>query len=253
MTSPSLPSFASESGALSSVRVVLVHTSHPGNIGAAARAMKTMGLEALYLVDPKRAPDAESVAMASRATDVLERATLCASLDEALRGTVYAVASTARARDLSHEVVTPREAAARLLREVTRGPVAIVFGPEKYGLTAADVSKCNLIACIPASPGYSSLNLAAAVQVFAYELRVAADSGVPLVRGESEPAAYEDVERLYAHLEQTLYEIGFLDPKQPKRLVQRLRRLFTRARLEKEEVNILRGILAAAQSHAKKS
>jgi tRNA/rRNA methyltransferase len=146
-------------------------------------------------------------------------------------------------------VLTPREAAARLVHEAARGPVALLFGPEKHGLTVEEVSRCGVIAMVPANPDYPSLNLAAAVQLFAYEMRQAAEATETYPQELLEPAPYEDVERLFDHLEQTLYDIDFLDPRNPKRLMQRLRRLFQRARLEREEVNILRGILAAAQKH----
>jgi tRNA/rRNA methyltransferase len=232
---------------LQNVRVVLCQTSHPGNIGAAARAMKTMGLTSLYLVNPKRFPCPEAEAMAARSTELLEAARVCTTLDEALAGTVYAAACTARNRDLSHAILTAREAGLRLVEEAARGPVALVFGPEKYGLTVEDVNRCSAIAMIPANPEYSSLNLGAAVQVFAYELRQAAEAMDSYPPAAYAPAKYEEVERLFEHLEQTLYDIEFLDPRQPKRLMQRMRRLFQRTRLEHEEVNILRGILAAAQ------
>jgi tRNA/rRNA methyltransferase len=247
MTSPSAPAQPLPERLLASVRVVLCRTSHPGNIGACARAMKTMGLDRLCLVEPARFPHAEAEAMATRATDVLERATLCATLDEALAGTVFAAACTARPRDLSPMALTPREAAARLIREAAHGPVALVFGPERTGLTVEEVSRCSVISTIPANPAYSSLNLAAAVQVFAYEARLAACLIEALPQEQHAPATHEEVELLYAHLERTMIETGFLDPASPKRLMQRMRRLFGRARLEQEEVNILRGILAAAQ------
>jgi tRNA/rRNA methyltransferase len=236
---------------LDNVRIVLCHTSHPGNIGGAARAMKTMGLTRLHLVNPKLFPSEDSSAMAAHASDVLEAAHVHAELDPALTGTVFAVACTARSRDLSHVMLTAREAAARLVHEAARGPVALVFGPEKYGLTVEEVSRCSVIAMIPANPDYSSLNLAAAVQIFAYEARQAALATGSFAQEAFEPAPYEDVERLFGHLEQTLYDIEFLNPKSPKRLMQRLRRLFQRARLEREEVNILRGILAAMQKSRK--
>jgi tRNA/rRNA methyltransferase len=247
MTSPSAPD---SEQLLANVRVVLCRTSHPGNIGACARAMKTMGLEQLYLVNPGRFPDADADAMASRATDLLERARVCATLDEALAGTVFAAASTARWRDLSHAVLTPRESAERLVREAMHAPVALVFGPERTGLTVDEVSRCSVVASIPANPAYSSLNLGSAVQIFAYEARLAAMQIQSLPQEQHAPANYEEVELFFAHLEQTMVDIGFLNPAQPKRLLQRMRRLFTRARLEREEVNILRGILAAAQKDA---
>jgi len=229
----------------------MCQTSHPGNIGACARAMKTMGLEQLVLVNPKFFPHPEAEAMASRATDVLERARVCTDIDEALGGTVFAAASTARGRDLSHPVLTPREAAVRMIEEARHGPVALVMGAEKYGLTVEEVNRCSVIATIPANPDYSSLNLAAAVQLFAYELRLAALDPLP-AQQEFAPATHEDLERFYAHLEQTLLDVGFLNPSAPKRLMQRMRRLFARARVEREELNILRGILAAAQEAARK-
>jgi tRNA/rRNA methyltransferase len=237
--------------ALERVRIVLCHTSLPANIGAAARAMKTMGLASLYLVDPRQFPHADAEALASRATDILAAARACASLDDALAGTVYAVASTARNRDMSHPVLTPREAAARIVEEAQRGPVALVFGPEKFGLTVQEVNRCSVIATVPANPEYSSLNLAAAVQLFAYEIRLAAHRGQALPQQSFEAATFEEIEMFYAHLEQALLEIGFINPKEPKRLMQRMRRLFARVRLEREEVNILRGILNLAQDHAR--
>jgi tRNA/rRNA methyltransferase len=236
---------------LERVRVVLCSTSHPGNIGASARALKTMGLRSLYLVSPKHFPAADADAMAAGAADLLRTAAVCASIDEALDGTVFAVACTARSRDLSHAVLTARETGLRLVSEAAYGPVALVFGPEQSGLTGREVDRCAAIGMIPTSPDYSSLNLAAAVQIFAYEVRQAAEAVAGYPQATYEAASYGDVESFYRHLEQTLYDIGFLDPKQPKRLMQRLRRLFQRARLEKEEVNILRGILSSAQKPAK--
>jgi tRNA/rRNA methyltransferase len=251
MTSPT-PSEQPSDAPLARVRVVLVETSHPGNIGAVARAMKTMGIDSLVLVRALRAPDAQAQAMASGAVDVLDAARVCDTLDEALQGTVFAVASTARSRDLSHELLTPRQAAARMIEESRHGPVALVMGPEKYGLTARDVSRCSVISSIPTNPAYGSLNLASAVQLFAYELRLAALPVDALPQESYPPATHEDLELFYAHLEQTIVDIGFLDPAAPKRLMQRMRRLFARARLEREELNILRGILAAAQAAARR-
>ena len=231
------------SPALANVRVVLSHTSHPGNIGAAARAMKTMGLADLRLVNPKHFPDPQAEAMASGALDVLERARVCASLDEALAGTVLAAAASARGRELRPEALDARAAAQRLAAEAAHAPVALVFGPEQAGLTSEELGRCQLLVRIPVSPEYPSLNLAAAVQVLAYELRMAA-LGAPEPPGpEFPPATLDELERFYEHLEQTLLATGFLDPEHPKRLMPRLRRLFSRARLEKEEVNILRGVL----------
>lgn len=231
---------------LDNVRVVLSHTTHPGNIGAAARAMKTMGLARLYLVNPKSFPDAQATAMASGAVDVLDHAQVCASLDDALQGTVLAAALTTRPRDLPHEIYDARQAACELVEQGRRHEVAIVFGTEMSGLTIAEVSKCRLLVRIPANPNYTSLNLAAAVQVMAYELRMALPEVEKISASPGyEPASFEEVEMFYRHLESSLVASGFLDPEQPKRLMQRLRRLFARSRLEKEEVNILRGILRA--------
>jgi len=231
--------------ALERVRVVLCETSHPGNIGAAARAMKTMGLSRLVLVKPKHFPHADSEAFASGALDVLRAAVIRDSLEEALAGTVLAVASTSRHRDLTHEVVDCREACKRMVQVASHDEVALVFGPERTGLTIRDVNKCQLIAAIPANPDYASLNLAQAVQVFGYELRMSAAGMATPVPQSSEPATHDEVEGFYRHLEEVFHASGFLDPQEPKRLMQRMRRLFARARLEKEEVNILRGFLRA--------
>jgi tRNA/rRNA methyltransferase len=228
---------------LSHIRIVLSHTSHPGNIGAAARAMKTMGIVSLYLVKPKKFPDAEAEAMASGASDVLRRARVCASLAEALQGTVYALAVSARRRELAHVSADAHSAVQGLLAAAQQGEVAIVFGTEVSGLTNEEILQCRAMAHIPADPAYSSLNLAAAVQVIAYEARVAALGPLALPASEFELARHEDIENFYAHLEQSLLASGFLDPANPRRLIPRLRRLFGRAHLEQEEVNILRGML----------
>ena len=250
---PSSDDNASPAALLSQVRVVLCQTSHPGNIGACARAMKTMGLQHLFLVEPKHFPHAEADAMASRATDILESARVCTTLDQALAGTVFAAASTGRSRDLSHAVLTPREAAARMIEEARHGPVALVMGAEKYGLTMEQVNRCRVMVGIPANPEYSSLNLASAVQLLAYELRLAALQPAPMPQKRYPPATHEDMELFYAHLEQAMVDIGFLNPDEPRRLMQRMRRLFERSRVEREELNILRGVLAAAQEAARKA
>jgi tRNA/rRNA methyltransferase len=229
---------------LANLRVVLCQTSHPGNIGAAARAMKTMGLSNLYLVQPKKFPHTEATALATGAADVLDRAVVCETLEEALAGCAFAIGLSARRRDLSHEVMDTREAAQQALAVAASQPVALVFGTEMSGLSNAELDRCQLLAMIPANPEFSSLNLAAAVQVMCYELRMAALDGrmEPVEFGEP-LANNEDLEMLYRHMEETLISIGFLNPAAPGRLMQRLRRLYARARPEKEEVNILRGIL----------
>jgi len=230
---------------LDNVRIVLSHTSHPGNIGGAARAMKTMGLDALYLVNPKSFPDAAADARATGAQDLLERARVCTSLDEALAGTVLAVACTARSRDLAHEVLSARQVGPVLLEHALQGPVALVFGTEMSGLTNEETGKCQVLAHIPTNPDYSSLNLAAAVQVMAYELRTALPEAAAMEAKPRALATFEDVEYFYQRLEKILVETEFLDPEQPKRLMARLRRLFARARLEAQELNILQGMLTA--------
>ena len=227
------------------MRVVLNRPSHPGNIGAAARAMKTMGLSRLYLVDPRRFPDAEATTRASGALDVLEQATVCASLDEALAGTVLAAALTSRRRDLSLPPLTPREAAPQLLAETAQGEVALVFGAETSGLSNDELDRCQMMVMIPANPEYASLNLAAAVQVLSYELRTASLIGAVSAAEPGNWAELDEIEGVFGHLEQVMVASGFLDPASPKRLMHRLRRLFARTRLEREEVNILRGILTS--------
>lgn len=229
---------------LRAVHVVLVAPSHPGNIGAAARAMLTMGLERLVLVDPRRYPDPDAAALASGATAVLDGARVVATLDQALAGCVLAVGLTARPREFAGRVLAVREAAAQAIAHAAHGDVAVVFGTEMSGLSNAELARCGIVATIPANPGYGSLNLAAAVQVAAYELRLAAAGGDVWRAPRFEPATVAAVEALYAHGTKTLSAMRFLDPRMPKRLLPRLRRLFARAALEKEEVNILRGILA---------
>jgi tRNA/rRNA methyltransferase len=241
-------SIMSGEAALDRVRVVLCDTTHPGNIGAAARALKTMGLARLFLVAPLHFPHAEADARASNARDVLGRAQVCTSLSEALQGTVFACALTARGRELGQSALAPREAAPLLLAEASVGDVALVCGREASGLTREQVNLCHRIVHIPANPVYSSLNLAAAVQIMTYELRVAAGVGGLPAAEVHEPASFEEVEAFHLHLEQVMRETGFLDPRKPRRLTQRMRRLFTRARLEKEEVSLLRGLLKATQT-----
>ncbi len=228
---------------LQRVSVVLVRTTHPGNIGAAARAMKTMGLSRLVLVEPRYFPDPQATAMASGADDVLSSARVCSSLDEALESTAFAVALTARIRELAYEPVNIRTAATQVLAEAGNAEVALVFGTEMSGLSNDEVLKCQLAAMIPAVKGYSSLNIAASVQLVAYEIRMALLGGGVGAPPFQEPAKIGDIERFYEHLQCNLISSGFLDPAFPKKLMERLRRLFGRARLEKEEVNILRGIL----------
>ncbi|MEW5769522.1 MAG: RNA methyltransferase [Pseudomonadota bacterium] len=239
---------------LARIRIVLVETSHPGNLGAVARAMKVMGLSDLRLVNPRCGIDeesrAEARARASGAVDVLEAARVCADLDEALAGTVLAAACTSRRRDLPHPAYTPRQAAPEMLRLAAGAPIAIVFGSETFGLSNEQLMKCRWLVNIPTNPDYASLNLGAAVQVLAYELRSSL-ADAPLDLPAFEAAPHEAVEALLAELENTLVEIGFLDPAHPKRLMPRLRRFFAKAGLEKEEVAIWRGILNVAKARGR--
>jgi TrmH family RNA methyltransferase len=228
---------------LSQIRIVLVRTSHPGNIGSAARAMKNMGIRSLALVAPKRFPDPEADALASGADDVLSGARVFDSLPDAIGDCVAAYALSARMREWGPENLAVREAAAAALGDVSGGPVAFVFGNEASGLTNEELLACQKHVRIPTDPAWSSLNLSQAVQVVAYELRMAATAGA-LPAGRPEPlATAADLEGLYSHLEQASTASGFLDPANPGRLRERWRRLFARARPEREEVNILRGLL----------
>ncbi len=226
------------------IRIVLVATSHPGNVGAAARAMLTMGLSRLVLVAPKRFPDPAATAMASGATEVLEGARIVGSLDEALVGCVLTIGLSARPREFAGRVLPVRAAAGEALAHSGRGDVGIVFGSEMSGLSNPELARCQLVATIAANPAYGSLNLAAAVQIVAYELRVAAMGDAVWRAPRFPPARHDEVEALFVHGEKTLTAMRFLNPERPKRLLPRLRRLFARAGLEKEEVNILRGILS---------
>jgi tRNA/rRNA methyltransferase len=229
---------------LTRVRIVLVRTSHPGNIGSTARAMHTMGLAQLFLVAPKRMPDAEALALAAGGAHVLDNAKRVESLDDALGGAVLTIGLSARRREFVGRALSVREAAQQAIAHAQHGDIALLFGTEMSGLTNDELSRCAIAATIPANPDYSSLNLAAAVQVVAYELRVATTSGAVWAAPRYPQAPHEEIEGLYAHAERTLTALAFLNPAMPKRLLPRLRRLFARAALEHEEVNILRGILA---------
>lgn len=234
---------------LNNIRIVLCATSHPGNIGSAARAMKTMGFQHFYLVNPQHFPDPQATALAAGASDVLDNAIVTSTLSEALIGCAFAIGLSARKRNLSHEIVTPKIAAVEALKIGQNQPVALVFGTEMSGLSNAELDCCQLLAMIPANPEYSSLNLAMAVQVMCYELRMQALELAALggnrdaAPGGTELATNDDLERFYTHLEETLLHIGYLNPAAPKKLFERLRRLYARTRLEKEEINLLRGVL----------
>jgi TrmH family RNA methyltransferase len=231
---------------LSRIRVVLSHTSHPGNIGATARAMKTMGLDRLCLVSPKLFPHADATARASGADDVLAAATVCTDINTALQGCRLVIGASARSRSIPCPVIRPAECARKAAAESEQGEVALLFGCEQSGLSNAEIDRCQYLVQIPTNPEYGSLNLAAAVQILGYEIRVAhEDTGVGQLT-EHVPASADEMERFYEHLEQTLVELEFLDPGNPRQLMRRLRRLYNRARPDENEINILRGILAAA-------
>ncbi|HEY3646223.1 MAG TPA: RNA methyltransferase [Gammaproteobacteria bacterium] len=231
------------------LRIVLVETSHPGNIGAAARAMKTMCLSRLVLVNPVEFPHADASARASGAVDVLEQAEVVRTLDEALAGCALIAGTSARQRGLGPPVLSPRECMQRLHAEAAKGQeVALLFGRERTGLTNEELARCHILVNIPSNPDYSSLNIAAAVQVLGYESMLA--RGAVPAAGESEeiPATAEEMEKLYEHIESAALETGFLDPANPKHLMRRVRRLFNRARPDQNEVHILRGLLSALQN-----
>ena len=229
------------------LRIVLVEPTHPGNIGAAARAMKTMGLERLCLVAPARFPSAEATARAAGADDVLHGARVVESVDEALAGCGLVLGTTARTRRIEWPVIDVREGACRAVTHAAKTPVAVVFGRERSGLTNAEIDKCHTLIRIPAATRFSSLNVAAAVQIVGYEMRLAAyGASVAPAAPQAPPATADELEGFYRHLEETLVRIGYLDPAAPKLLMRRLRRLFSRAEPDRAEINILRGILTAA-------
>lgn len=237
---------------LHKIRVVLVNTSHPGNIGGAARAMKTMGLSRLVLVQPEIFPSEIADARASGATDILASAQVVSSLDEALVGCQLVLGTSARERSIPWPLLDPKQAAERSWQQAQQGgEVALVFGREHAGLTNEELQRCHVHIHIPSDPTFSSLNLAAAVQVLAYEVRMAslAGSAGEALSAKSEddqgsqPVTADELEQFYAHLERTLVAVGFLDPERPRHLMARLRRLYGRANIERLEMNILRGIL----------
>jgi TrmH family RNA methyltransferase len=239
---------------LSNIRVVLLNTSHPGNIGASARAMKTMGLRDLRLVNPKQFPHAEATARASGADDLLAQAAVYTHLDEALEGCRLVIGASARLRSIPCPSVDPKDCARQVRTESAHRQVALLFGCEQSGLSNAEIDRCHALVRIPASDVYSSLNLAAAVQVICYEV-FAAHVTSEISEGDADahftPVGADDMERFYEHLERTLVELGFLDPANPRQLMRRLRRLYNRARPDENEMNILRGILSAAQAARK--
>lgn len=252
---PDCPSTQAEEALLSRIRIVLVGTTHAGNIGSAARAMKTMGLSRLILVAPKAAINAEALALASGAADVLEAAQVVDHLDAGLVGCRWVVGSSARLRDAPYELMSFRQAAMHSLTELTtgEGDVALVFGREHAGLTNAELGRCHAHMMIPANPEYSSLNLAQAVQVAAYEVRQAllGEGALPKPAPMPAPAPHDAVENLLTHWQDTLLLLGFLDPSNPRHLMQKLRAMLQRCRISQNEVDILRGMLTAIQRKMK--
>lgn len=232
---------------LNQFRVVLSRPSIAGNIGAAARALKTMGLSRLYLVRPRDFPHPEATSRASGATDVLDSAVVCDTLEEALHGVTVAAAMTARRRELGLPMQWSRQAAGTLAQAASQGEVALVFGNETYGLSNEELALCQLPVMIPANPEYSSLNLGAAVQVMCYELRMATQTLGEAPAQFGELATFDEVEGMIEHFQSTMTASGFFNPENPKRLMPRLRRMFGRIHLERDEVNILRGMLSSFQ------
>ncbi|WP_205895805.1 tRNA (cytosine(32)/uridine(32)-2'-O)-methyltransferase TrmJ [Pseudomonas leptonychotis] len=236
---------------LENIRVVLVGTSHPGNIGGAARAMKNMGLAQLVLVDPQDFPSADADARASGASDILQAAQVVGTLEEALIGCRLVLGTSARDRHIPWPMLEPRECGVAACEQAQQGAqVALVFGREYAGLTNDELQRCHFHVHIPSDPAFSSLNLAAAVQVLAYEVRMAwlaaqeqPAKPVPVVEQDEEPVTADELESFYRHLEQALVEIRFLDPDKPRHLMSRLRRLYGRSAVNNLEMNILRGIL----------
>ncbi|WP_273838175.1 tRNA (cytosine(32)/uridine(32)-2'-O)-methyltransferase TrmJ [Providencia rettgeri] len=242
---------------LENIRIVLVETSHTGNMGSTARAMKTMGLSNLYLVNPLVEPDSHSIALSAGASDVIGNATIVKTLDEALEGCKLVIGTSARSRTLSWPMVEPRECGVKSVEQSKESPVAIVFGRERVGLTNEELQKCQYHLYIPTNPEYGSLNLAMAVQLVSYEIRMAylamnEKNAVISNDDEVEYPPSEDVERFYVHLESVLNESGFIRKAHPGLIMNKLRRLFTRAHIETQELHILRGILTSMEKWAKK-
>jgi len=227
------------------IRFVLFEPTHPGNVGAAARAIKTMGFTELVLVNPACRIDGVARARSSGALDVLHGARSVKTLAEAVDGCGFVVGASSRRRRLAWPELDPRECAAEVIAASRSKPVAIVFGAERAGLTNAEMDRCNALVYVPSNPGYSSLNLAMAVQILAYELRWAQHIDRKPPGLDSVPANAGDVELFYEHLERVLIDSGFLNPDNPRVLMRRLRRLFNRARLDESELRIMRGILSA--------
>ncbi len=246
---------AASQSLLDNIRIVLVNTTHPGNIGGVARAIKNMGLTQLYLVEPKDYPSERAEWRASNAVDVLANATVVETLDEAIADCGLVVGTSARERRIPWPLFTPRECGERSVKEASQHPIAVVFGREDRGLTNEELHKCHYHVHIPSNPEYSSLNIAAAVQVLAYELRVscltAQQNGEPLHFDDWDmpPAKSEALENYYEHLEKTLQKLDFIQADNPRQTMTRLRRLYNRVRLDEMELAIMRGMLTAVQNY----
>jgi len=244
---------------LNHIRIVLVQPSHGGNIGGCARAMKNMGLTRLVLVAPEDFPSEEASARAAGADDVLAQAQLYATLDEAIADCHLVIGASARERRIAWPMLTPDAAARRLITANTGQEVAVLFGRERTGLSNNELDRCQILVNIPANPQFSSLNLACAVQLIAYEIRRAAGAGAVAVPASTEDmlgeplATSAEIQLFYQHLDQIMIETGFLDPENPRLLRRRIMRLFNRVELTSNEVNILRGILSAAMQQAPKA
>lgn len=230
---------------LDKIRIVLVATSHPGNIGSTARALKTMGLSRLYLVSPKRFPHPKATELAAGADNILENAIVVDDLSQALAGCHFVVGTSARPRGLALPGLTPRECGQRVIQATEEGDVALVFGREHAGLTNDELQHCQYHTMIPANPEYSSLNLAAAVQVICYECRVASGAGINVATELDALASHDELSHFYQHLQDTLLQMKVINPEAPKLILPRLKRLFNRIELEKREVRLLHGILSA--------
>lgn len=233
---------------LDRIRIVLINTTHPGNIGSAARAMKTMGLQELYLVNPEKFPHPKANELASSAVDIVEDAKVVTSLDDAISDCTLVIGTSARSRKIPWPLFMPREMAEKIKQEPPTNHIAILFGQEQSGLTNEELQRCHFHVQIPANPDYSSLNLAAAVQVIAYELRLASleQTAYP-DEWDYRLANVDEMEKFFNHLQEVLVEIDFLKLNAPRKLMTRLRRLFFRARPDVMEMNMLRGMLTAIQ------
>ncbi|MBU2115743.1 MAG: tRNA (cytosine(32)/uridine(32)-2'-O)-methyltransferase TrmJ [Gammaproteobacteria bacterium] len=241
---------------LDQIRIILVGTTHTGNIGSVARAMKTMGLSQLYLVAPKELPDGQAFALSAGASDILANAKVFDNLQQAITDCPLVIGSSARSRTLSWPMLEPRECGVKAVQESASHSVALVFGRESSGLTNEELQLCNYHVCIPANPEYSSLNLAMAVQIVTYEVRMAwlqKQTQQPTAEDEVAYPSNEQMLNFFQHLEQTLNDTGFIIKQHPGVVMTKLKRLFTRARPEEAEYNILRGILTSVQRYGRKA